>query len=167
MTKKMLSAILALAMCLSLSVPAFAAEETEEMELATEEMENTEGIISPTAECNHSNKAFLTSGNYFTSLMSMGHQRTPYKIYRCTDCGKVLDPETGNGIIEAHTMKQMGGTGNNYHKAGSNLHFFEYEYKCTQCDYITTRWESLTCPGGPDGGCTIPITGVKPPIEIK
>lgn len=145
MTKKFVSMFLALAMCLSLATPAFAAEEVA----------GDEEIIFQTTECNHPNKKFLTSGIDFVNYMSMGHCRIAYTIYQCTSCGKWLDREVTKSTMEAHTMKDVGYTGNNYHSGGK--HFKEYKAVCIQCDYFTTWYESYVCPDGPGGGCEIPI----------
>lgn len=158
MTKKFVSMFLALVMCLSLAAPAWAADtlETEEVD-GKKTTAYSEEDISPAAECSHSNKKFYTSGVRFESYMSMGHFRIPYVRYRCTDCGKILDPEPTDSILESHTLVQGAFTGNHHHKGNTTLHLAEYQFSCSYCDYYTTKYISYTCPGGQNGGvCIMP-----------
>lgn len=77
--------------------------------------------------------------------------------YSCSVCGKTTTkPET-----ESHSMTRNY-TGNNFHKG--TLHYFEYEERCTRCDYIGTKTVSYSCPGPSGGGC-ITINKKDPPVE--
>lgn len=68
---------------------------------------------------------------------------------------------------EAHSMDFDGYQGSNYHRG--SLHYVGYQYHCTVCGYVETRYESTPCPGNAKGeGCIFAIHDrVEPPVEVE
>lgn len=78
--------------------------------------------------------------------------------YTCK-CGST---KTGT---ESHSLSKYD-VGGNYHKGA--LHYLEWIWRCSDCGYTESRWESFSCPGNNNGvGCVIPINKVEPPVEVQ
>lgn len=82
--------------------------------------------------------------------------------YSCVCGATKTEPET-----ESHSMDFDGYQGSDYHKG--TFHYVGYQYHCTACGYLETRYESTPCPGNNKGeGCVFAIHyRVEPPVEVE
>lgn len=157
MMKKMTSMLLALAMCLTLSVPAFAAEEepelTDEPAVQTEvETVAEEEVAAPTeaetepadepaaqAEAAHIHVYVVSNANYIdsTDYTVSGHAYIERHLHKCKYCDEMFYEEHGK-TYKPHSFRvtELGTT-----IGGNGETITTYQYQCRSCNYyyVTTR----------------------------